>query len=241
MSKELKRSYIISDGDMLTESKTIFEFAKQDFKELQVVEPSLTLNEIESKIDEVDKCINDCSSLESRGCITIATLNLQSIMQKCRDEVQYFFFHCNRALPGIATVPIEFGRKGVDKARNNPEKMVSLLNLIITSYSKPAFEEKLDARLNKGYKDKLVEIKAQLIEAIEAKSLAKANRPAETKARILRFNAVWNFTRNISEIGKVAFRGSYAKQQQYNLYDTPGTKKKAEVPAKESPSAAQEE
>jgi hypothetical protein len=225
MSKELFRIYSMPDSEMLTETKTMLEIAKQDIKELQVAEPTLTPAEIESNIVEVNTCINDYSSLEGRSSITVATQNLQDIMQNCKEEVQVFFFHCERALSDRATASIEFGRKGVEKARNNPEKMVSLLNLVITNYGRPEYEAKLEARLGKGYKAKLVGIKTQLTDAIAAQSLAKASRPADTEARIAKYNAVWTFARNIGEIGKVAFRGSYAKQQQYTLYDTPAPKK----------------
>jgi hypothetical protein len=240
MGKELLRNYTMPDGEMLTESKTKLEIAKQDFKELQAVEPTLTFAEIVRNIAEVDECINDYSSLESRSSITVATQNLQSIMQNCRDEVQFFFFHCERALFEKATASIEFGRKGVEKARNNPEKMVSLLNLVLTNYSRPEYEEKLDARLTKEYKTKLTNLKTQLVDAIAAQSLAKANRPADTEARIARYNAVWAFARNIGEIGKIAFRGSYAKQQQYTMYDTPTAKKDIAASKKESLSSSQD-
>ena len=62
MSKVLLRSYTMSDSDMLTETKTKLEFAKQDINLLQSVEPSLTLAEIEAKIVEVAQCHNDYSS-----------------------------------------------------------------------------------------------------------------------------------------------------------------------------------
>lgn len=241
MSKELQRSYAMSDSEMFTQTKTMLEIAKQDINELQAVEPTLTLAEIEGYIAEVDDCINDYSFLESRSNITVATQNLQSIMQNCREEVQVFFFQCERALPDRTTASIEFGRKGVEKARNNAEKMVSLLNQITSNYSRPEYEAKLDARLTTGYKAKLTNLKTQLIDAIAAQSLAKANRPADTEVRIAKYNAVWTFARNISEIGKVAFRGSYAKQQQYTMYDTPTAKKEITTTLKDTALPVQEE
>jgi hypothetical protein len=239
MGKVLLRAYSMSDSDMLTETKTKLEIAKQDINKLQSVEPSLTLAEIEAKIVEVDECINDYSSLESNSIITITTQNLQSIMQECREEVQVFFFHCERALSDKVAASIKFGRKGVETARNNPEKMVNLLNLIIANYSNPEYEDKLDARLTKGYKDKLVSLNTRLTDAIAAQSLAKTSRPAYTEIRIAKYNAVWSFARNICEIAKVAFRGSYAKQQQYFMYDRPATKKGSSSTLKEASLPAQ--
>lgn len=241
MSKELLRNYTMSDSEMLTEAKTKLGIAILDFNELQSVEPTLTLDEIEAKIDEVDECMNDYSSLESRGIITIATQELTDVMQECREEVQVFFFHCERALPDKATASIAFGRKGVEKARTNSEKMVSLLNQIITNYGKPEYEAKLNARLSNGYKAKLVDLKARLTDAIDAQALAKASRPADTEVRITKYNAVYTFTRNICEAGKVAFRGSYAKQQQYTMYDTPTAKKDSSTALKSTTLPAQEE
>lgn len=241
MSKELLRCYTMSDSEMLTETKTKLEIAEQDFNALQAVEPTLTLADIKSYIAEVNKCLDDCSSLESRGNITIATQDLTDIMQQCRDEVQFFFFHCERALPDRSTASIAFGRKGVEKARTNSEKMVSLLNQVITNYGKPEYEAKLDARLTKEYKTKLVNLKTRLTDAIAAQAMAKACRPADTEARIAKYNAVFTFTRNICEAGKVAFRGSYAKQQQYTMYDTPAPKKESGPAKQEIVLPAQEE
>ena len=241
MSKELFRIYSMPDSEMLTETKTVLEIAKQDINELQAVEPTLTLAEIESNIAEVTTCINDYSSLESKSSVTITTQNLQDIMQNCREEIQIFFFHCERALSDKSTASIEFGRKGVDKARNNPEKMVSLFNLVINNYGRPEYEAKLEARLGKEYKAKLTDLKTRLTDAIAAQSLAKANRPADTEARIAKYNAVWTFARNIGEIGKVAFRGSYAKQQQYTMYDTPTAKKDSTTALKNTALPTQEE
>jgi len=241
MSKELLRSYTMPDSEMLTETKTKLELAEQDFNELQAVEPTLTLAEIKKYIVEVNSCLDDCSSLESRGNITIATQVLTDIMQECKDEVQFFFFHCERALPDRNTASIAFGRKGVEKARTNAEKMVSLLYQIILNYGKPEYEAKLDARLTNGYKAKLENLKTRLTDAIAAQAMAKASRPADTEARIAKYNAVYTFTRNVCEAGKVAFRGSYAKQQQYTMYDTPTTKKDSSTTLKASALPAQEE
>jgi len=80
--------------------------------------------------------------------------------------------------------------------------------------------------------DSLKESKVKLNEVMVQQSIAKSLQPTDTEERIARFNAVWNFTRRISEIGKIAFRSSCAKQQQYTLYDTPTTKKDAKAPAK---------
>ncbi len=215
------------DTDMLTGTKALLEIGKQDIKELQAVEPSLTIEEVDKNILEVTSCLNDFSSLESRSSITVATQLLQDIMQECREEMQFFFFHCERVLPGRATISIEFGRRGVENARNNPEKMVSLFNLVIHNYGKPEYEAKLEARLGKEYKAKLVNMKTRLTDAIAAQALAKASRPADTEARITKYNAVWAFARNVGEAGKLAFRNSYAKQQQYTLYDTPAPKKES--------------
>ena len=240
MSKVLLRSYTMSDSDMLTETKTKLEFAKQDINLLQSVEPSLTLAEIEAKIVEVEECLNDYSSLESNGIITIATEELQRTMQECREEVQFFFFHCERALSDKAAASTRFGRKGVEKARSNPVKMASLLNQIIANYSDPEYEDKLDARLTKGYKNKLESLHTRLTDAIAAQSLAKTNRPANTEIRIAKYNAVWSFARNICDIAKVAFRGSHAKQQQYFMYERPAAKKGSRSALKNASLRAQE-
>ena len=241
MSKVLLRCYTMPDTEMLTEAKTKLELAKQDIAELQSVEPSLTVVDIDANIAEVEECLNDYSSLESRGNITIATQDLLDIMQECREEVQFFFFHCERALSDRSTASIAFGRKGVEKARTNSEKMVSLLNQIITNYSKPEYEAKLNARLPNGYKTKLVDIKTRLTNAIAVQAMAKASRPADTEVRIAKYNAVYTFTRNVCEAGKVAFRGSYAKQQQYTMYDTPAPKKDSNTAFKNTELPTQEE
>lgn len=241
MSKELSRSYSMADSDMLTETKTKLGIAKQDFNELLAVEPNLTLAEIEQYIVEINTCINDYSSLESKSSITITTQELQDIMQECRGEIQVFFFHCERAFPDKSTASIEFGRKGVEKARNNHEKMVSLLSLVISNYGRAEYEVKLEARLGKEYKAMLIGLKTRLVDAIAAQSMAKANQPAETEARIGKYNAVWTFTRNICEIGKVAFRNSYAKQQQYTMYDKSSAKKSVSTASKETSLPGQEE
>ena len=53
MSKELLRCYTMPDTEMLTEAKTKLELAKQDIAELQSVEPSLTVVDIDANIAEV--------------------------------------------------------------------------------------------------------------------------------------------------------------------------------------------
>lgn len=218
--KGASRCYTMSDDDMLTESKTKAQLAKVDYPALAAVEPNLTLEEIQQWDADIDSCLDDFSSLNSKSAITIATQNVLDVMATCRDEVQDFYFHCERALPEVSTIAIEFGRKGFDKSRKNPERMMSLLNMIITGYDKPEYKPKLEQRFPKNYKEMLIGLKQRLNEAFVAQNLAKANQPAETESRILKYNAVWMFTRNISEIAKVAFRDSYAKQQQYKLYDT---------------------
>lgn len=221
MGRELVRSYSMTDSEMLQQSKTFIELAKVDIDELTAVEPSINLSILNSMDEETTSCINDFSSVESKNSISIAKANVDRTMTKCRNEIQLFFFHCKRTFPDIPSITIEFGKREMEKARLNPEKMIRLMNLIITTYDKPSYKEKLDSRLTANFKDRLEELKQELLNASAMLGVAKANRPVETEARIMRFNAVWDFTRNISEIAKIAFRNSFAKQQQYKLYDTP--------------------
>lgn len=241
MPKLLNRNYAMSDNDMLTESKTKVELAKGDLESLKKVEPSLTLEQLEQWNANIDACLNDYTSLESKAAITIATQKVNDLMEHCKGEMQIFYFHVNREFASNAAAAIEFGERGIENARKSPEKMIRQISLVTTVAEKPEYKERLSKRLPVGFMENLGASKLKLNEAMVQQSVAKTTQPADTEERIAKFNAVWNFTRNISEIGKIAFRDSYAKQQQYNLYDAPAAKKDADDPAKASAPEAQEE
>lgn len=241
MPKLLNRNFAMSDNDMLTESKTKVELAKGDLEALKKVEPSLTLEQLELWNANIDACLNDFTSLESKAAITIATQKVNDLMEHCKGELQILYFHVNREFASNAAAAIEFGERGIENARKSPEKMIRQISLVTTVAGKPEYKERLSKRLPVGFMDSLNESKGKLNEAMVQQSVAKTSQPADTEERIAKFNAVWSFIHNISEIGKIAFRDSYAKQQQYNLYDTPAAKKEGDVPKKESSEAAQEE
>ena len=89
----------------------------------------------------------------------------------------------------------------------------------------PEYMAKLTKRLGDNFFPELTDLQANLQAALAAQNLAKANQPAETEARVLRYNAIWNNIRFINEVAKIAFYGRPAKLQQYQLYDSPAPKK----------------
>lgn len=222
--KEVRRSFAMSDNDMLTSSKTLAMHAKEDFAELKKVDPTLTMEIVDNWILDIDEGLEDFSSLQTRSNITSATNSVNAIMEECKNELQLIYYHVEQEFTEKSGMAIEFGRRGVEKARKNPEKMISLLSLIISVYSKPEITERLKKRFPVDFKEKVEALKKRLSDANVLQSVAKSNQPAETECRLTRYNAIWAVTRNVSEIAKLAFRDSYAKLQQYKLYDTPSPK-----------------
>lgn len=224
MKKMTQRNYAMQDDAMLSESKTTLTLAKQDFEAISAVDPSITVEVINKNLKDADICLDDFTSLGGRNTISITTDIVQSVLHDCREELGFFYFHLDRAFPDDPFILTKFGKNGYDKARNNPEKMISLLSLVIAGYGEVSIEKVLTARLGEGYKAKLVEMKERLAKDALEQSLAKSKRIAETESRITRYNTLWDFVRKVSEAAKVAFRNSPAKQQQYKLYDTPSKK-----------------
>lgn len=239
--KETRRIYAMPDNDMLTSSKTLVTHAREDFAELKKVDPTLTIEMIDKWDADVNNGMEDFSSLQSRSSITIATQQVNDIMDECRNMLQLLYFHVEQEFVDNPTIILDFGERGAAKAKKNAEKMISLFSLIICTYERPEITERLKARFPADFKESLVSLKRRLTTAHVQQSLAKSNQPAETESRLMRYNAIWEFTRKISETAKIAFRASYAKQQQYTLYDPPVAKKDAEASTKASASEAQEE
>lgn len=239
--KEIRRTYAMPDNDMLTSSKTLVTHAREDFEELKKVDPTLTIEMVDKWDAEVNSGLEDFSSLQARSSITIATQQVAAIMEECRNKVQLVYFHVEQEFVENPSIILDFGKRGLDKAKKNPEKMISLLSLIICTYEKPEIANRLKLRFPADFKEALVSLKRRLTTAHVQQSIAKSNQPAETENRLLRYNAIWEFTRKISETAKIAFHDSYAKQQQYTLYDTPAAKKDTTTLSKETPSEAQEE
>lgn len=233
MVKILLRSYAMSDNDMFNESKTKVKLAKEDYISLQKIEPNLTMEQLDKLDIDIDDCMDDYSSLESKAAISIATEKVNDLMDYCKGELQIFYFHVHHAFPGNSIPAIELGERGVDEARKSPEKMIRQISLITSVHNKPEYKEKLNARLPANFMQDLAASKVELNKAMVEQSVAKSCQPAQTEERIAKYNAVWDFTRNISEIGKIAFRDSYAKVQQYKLYDTPSPKTETS-PAKDA-------
>lgn len=224
MVKILLRSYAMSDNDMFNESKTKVKLAKEDYSILQKIEPNLTLVMLDKLDSDIDDCMDDYSSLESKATISVTTGKVNDLMDQCKGDLQVFYFHVHHAFPDTSVPAIELGERGVDEARKSPEKMIRQISLITSVHNKPEYKEKLNARLPANFIQNLSLRKVELNKAMVEQSVAKTSQPAQTEERIAKYNAVWDFTRNISEIGKIAFRDSYAKLQQYKLYDTPSPK-----------------
>jgi hypothetical protein len=239
--KETRRTYAMPDKDMLTSSKTLVTHAREDYEELKKVDPTLTIEMVEKWDDEVNDGLEDFSSLQARSSITIATQLLNDVMEECRNTVQLVYFHVEQEFVENPNMILDFGKRGVDKARKNPEKMISLLSLILCTYERPEIGSRLKVRFPANFKETLVSLKQRLTTAHVQQSFAKSNQPAETENRLLKYNAIWEFTRKISETGKIAFRSSYAKLQQYTLYDTPPAKKEGVTASKNTDLPAKEE
>ena len=239
--KEIKRIYAMPDNDMLTSSKTLATLAREDFAELKRVDPTLTIEMIDKWDADVNGGLEDFSSLQSRSSISIATQLVGDVMEECKDMIQLIYFHVEQEFVENPTIILDFGKRGAVKAKKNAEKMISLLSLIICTYERPEIAERLKARFPADFKESLVSLKRRLTTAHVQQSIAKSNQPAETESRLIRYNAIWEFTRKISETAKIAFRNSYAKQQQYTLYDLPTSKKDDEEISKGTSSSTQEE
>lgn len=223
--KDVKRSYAMSDDSMLGEANTIFALAQNDFGELSAVEPELTRDQLTTWQNEAKECSSDFSSLGSKSAISLETKRVNDAMDVCKGKTSLFYYHLDRALIDIPNIEVLFGRRGFDDARKNPEKMVRQINLIVTTGKKPEYMAKLTKRLGDNFFTELTDLQANLQAALAAQNLAKANQPAETEARVLRYNAIWNNIRFINEVAKIAFYGRPAKLQQYQLYDSPAPKK----------------
>ncbi len=132
----------MSDNDMLTSAKTLAMHAKEDFAELKKVDPTLTIEIVDKWILDIDEGLEDFSSLQTRSNITSATNSVNTIMEECKNELQLIYYHVEQEFTENTGMAIEFGRRGVEKARKNPEKMISLLSLIVSVYSKPEITER---------------------------------------------------------------------------------------------------
>ncbi len=229
------------DNDMLTSCKTLVTHAREDFAELKKVDPTLTIAMVDKWDADVNSGLEDFSSLQTRSSISIATQQVATLMEECKDTIQLLYFHVEQEFVENPSIILDFGKRGAEKAKKNAEKMISLLSLVICTYEKPEINARLKLRFAADFKETLTSLKKRLTDAHVQQSLAKSSQPAETESRILRYNAIWAFTRKLSETAKIAFRNSYAKQQQYNLYDVPAAKKEAEDPKKEKPLDSVEE
>ncbi len=219
MSDPILRNYNMEDELMLVRSQTMKDNVNADLVAFTARFPWIVpayLASWQSDIDTAHAFPLDNAVLDDQ---TVLTNDVNASMEDAKGKLRTLFLFAEITYPKDTVRQRVFGQNQMDKARNDQEKMMNLLQHAYSFAKKDPYKTDL---LAKGYTQVEIDALQTLAVNIENKNRlqenAKSQRPVTTQDRTEVYNSVFDQMPLISTCAQVVYAGNSAKINQFRVY-----------------------
>lgn len=217
----IKRLYVISDNEMLQDSKVCHVLFIDDLPAFQGFDPMFDAAFALNWKNAVSTAEVQPTDEVYRDQLQTKTQSVQEAMANCRAKYNEVKYYVRKAFPTNAGVQQEFGLDNYDSVRKSD---VLMRNFMIQLHKAA---DKYSAELTApgiNYSAPQIADIMLLADALDVQNIDqdkfKEEQQTATQNRITSMNNVWGFRTRVSEASKLIFAGDFAKYQQYLLPST---------------------
>lgn len=224
MAEEITRLYNIEDELLLTRAQTQKDALSTDLASFTARFPWIVtayLTSYQTDIDTAEAFPDDDTVMTD---IKVLTSDVNASVAEGKSNLNILFLYSEITYPDDKVKQRVFGQDRMEKARNDQEKMMNLLEHANSFADKNPYKADL---LAKGYTqveiDALLTVADNIRDKNRLQENAKASRPVTTQDRIIVYNTVFSRMRLIFKCAQVVFAGNAAKIEQYRVYPPQAT------------------
>lgn len=220
MAKDIVREFTMEDLVMLERAQVFHNAFLTDEGSFTAAFPHLMAPfaaDFQTAIDEAD-AIPSGSEVDAE--IAVVTEELNDLLPLGQKALQKLFTYANVAFNSKAKVNL-FGKNKYEKARTSDLRMKELLE---QAHRQAEVADYKTALLAAGYTQADIDELQTISDDIDAKNALQedmlSSRGDKSEARIIAYNKVWGFMKQINTASKVVFVDNPAKIELYLLYPT---------------------
>lgn len=235
MAKKISRKYRKSDTQLLQQARVIrtllygTDGTDGDLASFTAELPDIDngwLNSFTTAINEADDTPGDDDIKTNQKQ---STRDVVKIMELGRKRMVRLYRYATLAYPDDKLARDKFGYKLYKKARFSQPKMQEALRVAYTTATtEPERSDLINAGFTIAFITELNTLATELNTFNQTQEATKISRLEGALHRIIKFNTVWKFIKDINKASKIVFLENAAKRKQYRLNPEPKKKKKPE-------------
>ena len=216
--KRILKKFKCTDAEMFEEAHIKLNALKVDIIEFTAFDPNFTveyINAFIAKIVEAEAVIIDNVIKDQ---LAAKTATVENIFDSCRKKYRSVKYFVGIAFENNKAVQNEFGFNDYNTARRNQVKMIVFMRQLGIS-AKRYQSELIASGMTEESINEIETLSNDLSLSNEQQEDFKKQRVLLTQSRIILYNEVWDFVRQVARAGKIIFEYNPAKYAIYLLSD----------------------
>ena len=216
--KRILKKFKCTDAKMLEEARIKLNALKIDIDLFTAFDPNFTNEYVSAFTAKIVEAEAEIIDNVIRDQLAAKTATVENIFDSCRKKYRSVKYFVGIAFENNKAVQNEFGFNDYNTARRNQVKMIVFMRQLGIS-AKRYQSELIASGMTEESINEIETLSNDLSLSNEQQEDFKKQRVLLTQSRIILYNEVWDFVRQVARAGKIIFEYNPAKYAIYLLSD----------------------